>query len=151
MTLLDQTVILKAPLDCDVRKIGFILIDDEDQSQEAPMEIDYDISSGTAEKERKSINKNQCTQCSRVLANPSNLKRHIRSFHIEKEKFECKICNLTFKNRHSLSSHLQVHTDKKFNCDTCGVIKTTKYQLSQHMKTHEELDSTIEEDIFDLI
>jgi Zinc finger, C2H2 type len=140
MTLLDQTVILKAPIDCDVRKIGFILIDEEVESQEAPMDIDFDISPQPATP--KTI-KNQCTMCSRVLANASNLTRHMRSVHNKEESFDCKICNLNFHTKRQLSYHLHLHTNENLSCDTCGSKEKTKYQMMQHMKKHQGQTSTV--------
>ena len=79
-----------------------------------------------------------CTKCKREdggLRRIDHLKRHILDLR-NKEQVICPVCKATFKTKSSLSSHMNVHTDK-FQCDKCAKSFRNNQGLTQHMKTHQ--------------
>ncbi|XP_062847085.1 zinc finger protein ZFAT-like [Trichomycterus rosablanca] len=51
--------------------------------------------------------------------------------------FTCEYCNKVFKFKHSLQSHLRIHTkEKPFKCTQCDYASAIKANLSVHMRKH---------------
>ncbi|TRY94758.1 hypothetical protein DNTS_021629 [Danionella cerebrum] len=51
--------------------------------------------------------------------------------------FTCEYCNKVFKFKHSLQSHLRIHTNEKpFKCSQCDYASSIKANLSVHMRKH---------------
>lgn len=127
----DKRLLLKAPLDYDVKKIGFVLVE----------------SSSEEEEEVPPTNpKTFCFICDRDYIFRSNLSRHQETIHHVTTCFECEICELEgistrFETLWKLSKHQKVHQlrlrKSKFECELCGCEEQTEIDLEQHMKSHE--------------
>lgn len=123
----------KVPVDYDVRKIGFILIDDESQNEDDSM--DSDLSPGT----QKELHSNQCPICERKFMNRSNAQRHLKTVHSGHE-YQCKICSMKFLDRRKYFYHGRAHQKGKLLiCDLCGKSEKTAKDLIQHMEIHQGL------------
>ena len=66
----------------------------------------------------------------------SRMKQHVRVVHCEK-KFQCNICNKSFKINANLRKHKTIvhEKDKPYECDTCGLQVAQKGHLKHHDKT----------------
>lgn len=134
----------KVPLDFDINKIGFILLDDsEDDETEEEEFIDIDYEPRPARKPRRKrvepISFRTCGICKKVLASKSNLRRHLSKVHPGKE-YECHLCSTKFLHRRQLSRHLNAHKRNKFLiCEYCGKTEKTNQNMAQHMKIHQEI------------
>lgn len=52
-----------------------------------------------------------CPRCLKTFANRQNLKRHLNTVH--KMEFSCEICDMQFKKKNQLSTHMYEHTGIK--------------------------------------
>ncbi|KAH8410241.1 hypothetical protein KR009_009850, partial [Drosophila setifemur] len=88
---------------------------------------------------KKSSQKLQCTDCSRVYANVRVLHRHLRHDHgktIPSGAGECSECHKKFRTRSGLERHLQLHLPlpdrTMFDCERCDKKFTTKASAQHH-------------------
>lgn len=156
-----------APADYDVNKIGFILLDQPDDSMDIDFELTPEITSqppvmisavssrSTAVKADKT--KNICHICHRVFMSRSNVRRHLNTVHSGKS-LQCETCDVTFENQKLLSHHLNTfhkhtHTSDcvKFSCDKCGQELTTKEGMEKHLELHLKLVVDLDIDLDDLL
>lgn len=136
MSFYDESLLLKVPDDYDVKKIGFILLN-ESFDANGSMDIDYELTP----EQPKPIPPTMCHICHRIYMNRSNLRRHLNTVHSTKT-FSCEICNQTFEKQRQLSYHMKTHKKRtnletaSYNCDTCGRQEITKSAMIQHMEVH---------------
>ncbi|KAI1241475.1 hypothetical protein IHE44_0004948 [Lamprotornis superbus] len=78
----------------------------------------------------------QCSICSKIFQNSSNLSRHIRS-HDDKT-FQCEMCFRFFSTNSNLSKHKKKHGDKKFACEICNKMFYRKDVMLDHQRRHLE-------------
>ena len=66
-----------------------------------------------------------------------NLKEHVKSLHFSEPKFTCESCQLRFRSRAKLTSHMKIHSEVK--CPVCEKIFKSKNVLKVHKyKAHNE-------------
>ena len=68
---------------------------------------------------------------------PTALQRHITNIHKNERKFQCQICQKSFKLDYSLKLHIQNH-NKTFECQTCSRKFPTQGILKKHVKDNHE-------------
>ena len=87
------------------------------------------------------VNKNECKYCSKAFSGASNLKRHIRRLHEEKDcpvekNLTCTDCELQFRDHHQLKVHQRTHSlEKPFRCSLCQYRASRKEDVKRHMKS----------------
>ncbi|CAG5127287.1 unnamed protein product, partial [Candidula unifasciata] len=75
-----------------------------------------------------------CTSCSKSFEDFSVLKKHVKSFHSDRE-FQCPECGKPFPRMDKLRLHMLRHTNhREFMCETCGRQFKRKDKLKEHMK-----------------
>ena len=69
------------------------------------------------------------------------LVKHIDGFHDGKKPFQCQQCNVSFKGRSGLRSHvLSVHEGIVYKCLLCdNIVKKAKKNLMMHIKTTHDI------------
>ncbi|XP_061727498.1 zinc finger protein 419-like isoform X2 [Cydia pomonella] len=82
-----------------------------------------------------------CTECSRVFATGSLLRKHTESVHSDERKYECPVCHMMFKSstnrtRHRRLAHDNYVAPKDKMCDHCGKAFKSKNMLADHINTH---------------
>lgn len=84
---------------------------------------------------RSSREKFPCPQCSYESVKMHNLRRHIRSKHMNDRPFNCDLCSKRFRDNSELRAHLRVHTgEKPFECHICHKRFSRNYQVTRHTK-----------------
>lgn len=136
-----------APADYDVKKIGFIILDDQSNDS---MDIDYELTPTPAESPK--IDDHVCHICKNIYASQANLKRHLKTVHV-KQEFKCDVCHAVLNNQRGLSYHKKTHSkqtkeQQKLSCDICGRVESSKESLDMHLDMHLSLNIDID-DIFD--
>ncbi|XP_046364177.2 zinc finger protein 808-like [Haliotis rufescens] len=90
------------------------------------------------------LGKVRCQVCSKILANQSYLKRHMR-IHTQEKPYRCKICGEAFYMYGTFRNHRlahqgippKVYTKKQpATCEVCGKYFLSKYYLISHMRLH---------------
>lgn len=67
-----------------------------------------------------------------------NLKRHSKT-HVNRDRYSCTQCNISFKKHQQLKAHIFYHTgDRQFVCKICDNTFITKRDLVQHKKRHRD-------------
>ncbi|XP_061621217.1 zinc finger and BTB domain-containing protein 17-like [Phyllopteryx taeniolatus] len=94
--------------------------DDDDGQSEG------DLTCHTENKRRK------CSQCGKIFAFLSNLKRHME-IHTGEKVFACSVCGQRFSVKGSLKRHTKTHAgEKPFTCSVCGQRFSRKYRAKTH-------------------
>lgn len=76
-----------------------------------------------------------CSKCLKPFANRQNLKRHLKTGH--KIEFSCELCDMRFKKKNLLSTHMYQHTGiKAFSCEKCSESFVSLYLKKRHMRNH---------------
>ncbi|XP_067655564.1 zinc finger protein 585A-like [Haliotis asinina] len=90
------------------------------------------------------LGKVSCQVCSKILANQSYLKRHMR-IHTQEKPYRCKLCGEAFYMYGTFRNHRlahqgippKVYTKKQpATCEVCGKYFLSKYYLISHMRLH---------------
>ncbi|CAK1551967.1 unnamed protein product [Leptosia nina] len=79
-----------------------------------------------------------CPKCLKQYANQQNLKRHYKIQHVDcVKKFSCENCNMRFKHKHQLSTHMYQHTGiKAFRCPMCPKQFVSITEQKKHLRNH---------------
>jgi len=82
----------------------------------------------------------QCSQCGRILADASSLKRHERVVHSKLKPINCPHCDKKFAVTNYLTEHINaVHSKiKMWVCDLCGESLRSKKAMQTHLLIHQE-------------
>ena len=101
----------------------FVLLEN-DQNKE------FEIKSG------KDIDIKPCIKSSISYLQAKEKSLGSKVFEVEK-KFQCDICQKSFKKKHKLTEHKKFHSDeKKFQCESCGKCFVQSCDLKRHERTH---------------
>jgi KRAB domain-containing zinc finger protein len=78
----------------------------------------------------------KCNLCDTVFQNVPSIVDHIKSAHSNMHPFSCVQCGKSFKSRHYLKSHEEIHNiNTNHKCHLCGVLCKQKSNLFKHIKT----------------
>lgn len=83
-------------------------------------------------------NKYDCPQCGKNLSSSRSLKRHVKTFHVDKQKervISCQECRMVFLTRDEYVKHKSVHK-KTYVCDVCEKSFRTRFLLKSHYVQH---------------
>jgi KRAB domain-containing zinc finger protein len=85
----------------------------------------------------KRVKRFECDFCSKSFYEKQNLKSHMMTRHVIKEKLiKCNQCKYSGKSEHDLKRHMTVH-NKSFKCTKCDEVFSLKRSLAHHLKNHE--------------
>lgn len=66
------------------------------------------------------LNRNQCSICNRIFANPASLKQHMR-LHLGEKPFKCRYCDKTSATMCNILTHERTHThERPYKCPVCA-------------------------------
>ena len=74
-----------------------------------------------------------CSKCTASFSSSETLKKHDFIMH----RYDCNLCNQSFRLRSELSSHMMVHQKTPYVCSECDERFSTPKALIQHSKQHE--------------
>ena len=88
--------------------------------------------------ERIPTNSFECRKCNVNFVNKSEMKKHKKEIHPNKNK--CNHCDQNFNLNIDLEVHLKTHEEQKqFKCDTCEQRFFLKWRLRKHKEGHENM------------
>ncbi|KAJ0173591.1 hypothetical protein K1T71_010740 [Dendrolimus kikuchii] len=83
-----------------------------------------------------------CEICDAKFTRKDNLAVHLRSQHILRKSYGCKICDYETKNFSKLTNHWLIkHTGNprpQFQCDHCGKVTGSRAAMAKHLEIHGE-------------
>lgn len=89
--------------------------------------------SGT-QKNKPASEKYQCSICQATFKVKHRLAAHLRS-HIGERPFPCNLCPKTYMSQHGLKNHMMRHTgERPWKCEECSKGYITKHQLKIHIQ-----------------
>ena len=77
----------------------------------------------------------ECSICGYMAKNTSDLKRHLKSEHLEQKSYSCPDCGIVVSRKYHLLRHIKaVHEEQKFwQCETCDY-KTNNFNCFKRHK-----------------
>ncbi|XP_059616333.1 zinc finger protein 660-like [Phlebotomus argentipes] len=78
----------------------------------------------------------KCKFCQVEYSCQGNLMRHIRVVHEKRRAHVCNTCGKTFSQSNNLKLHMLVHQDTKFDCDLCEKSFKNPRSLRNHKVQH---------------
>ncbi|KAK7889186.1 hypothetical protein WMY93_024746 [Mugilogobius chulae] len=83
-----------------------------------------------------------CSLCNRTFTQLSSLTSHNRT-HTGEKPYSCSVCNNRFTQQHHLTEHMRIHTgERPYGCSVCGKKFARSFTLKIHMKTHRAAPSS---------
>lgn len=74
-----------------------------------------------------------CNICGSLMANSHSLTRHIHRQHHPHIKFDCTICEKSFKRQLHLNEHMATHTGiPLYKCEYCSKTFSSSSSICQH-------------------
>jgi len=89
----------------------------------------------------------KCQLCDKMLKIKS-LNDHLNNVHAADKKFQCKICQKSFKSAQYLNSHARIH-NKVHECDICSKVFSFANKLKQHKNEYHKNAKSFECEICD--
>ena len=78
----------------------------------------------------------KCDICEKTFGSNKLLKRHLVTHQLDRQKFPCKFCDKTYKNKQGLTLHSRsVHEEMKYKCQNCFKVFKSKPSLKIHFET----------------
>eukprot|EP00088_Acartia_fossae_P034948 TRINITY_DN3593_c0_g1_i2.p1 TRINITY_DN3593_c0_g1~~TRINITY_DN3593_c0_g1_i2.p1 ORF type:complete len:461 (-),score=18.15 TRINITY_DN3593_c0_g1_i2:122-1504(-) len=80
----------------------------------------------------------KCQFCDYTSINRSNILKHENGQHLNpsERKYNCAICDKSFKTLNNLSQHIASHKNKIFSCEFCTKQFRSNIGLKQHRRLH---------------
>lgn len=75
-----------------------------------------------------------CTLCLKKNLNIDDFLRHFEEIH----RYQCPVCEKSFKRLSTKQVHMKTHSDVKYNCTYCEKSFYTSWFLKKHLNTHTE-------------
>jgi len=105
--------------------------------------MEGDININTVENVELLEKEYDCTLCGKNFSVSSNLKRHIRRVHENKndtnavkKSISCSMCDYKCRDNYQLKVHTRSHTkEKPFNCSKCDFKSSKKEDCKRHMNS----------------
>lgn len=83
--------------------------------------------------------KHLCNVCGLWISSTYNFNAHYRTVHMGEELFPCTQCDLRFRSKQTLKSHLNRHNGiKPFICELCNRSFFNKSELNTHVRSMHE-------------
>ena len=81
-----------------------------------------------------------CKLSETTFSNRALIKHKYEVHGVEKNLFQCNICNHATKNRTHYGNHLLTHSERKDHiCSECGKTFKQETSLDRHMKRHNDM------------
>lgn len=81
----------------------------------------------------------ECLVCGLHAVSSSQQHKHMTSFHVESDPYQCSTCDSWFLTFHNLRVHEHnVHKDCHFACVWCAVTAPTRIKIRKHMCVHSD-------------
>lgn len=68
-----------------------------------------------------------------MLSGRHSVRRKLRQLGDHRRVHQCSICSKVFQNSSNLSRHVRSHGDKLFKCEECAKLFSRKESLKQHV------------------
>lgn len=79
----------------------------------------------------------KCTECDFMFPSDNSMQIHRLRIHLKKKTFDCDICDKSFLNYSTLSTHMRTHTgEKPYKCSVCGKLFSDRSNFRKHQFTH---------------
>lgn len=78
--------------------------------------------------------------CGKKFVNQARLKHHIDYTHASEHSEICDICSKTFKTKHAVEEHRQIHfkrPEDRIKCEICGHYLSNLKTYKRHRKNHD--------------
>ncbi|CAD6208714.1 GSCOCG00003521001-RA-CDS [Cotesia congregata] len=87
-----------------------------------------------------------CGICQLTLKNRTNLLKHHRRAHENKDRLSCKECGISFRKKYKYDEHMnRFHDGKLFKCNQCDREFKNLLKLKRHEKAHDvKYECTVE-------
>ena len=106
-------------------------------------EVGREFSNAISHKKMKPNKSHECPICQKIIATPSDLKRHIKTVHEKKKEHKCEMCTREFARKNTLANHInRVHFfERAFACMLCDFKFSSQSNLQNHFKeVHEGIE-----------
>lgn len=120
------------------------------ESDERPITKSTSDDVGSEKKPKRLVSLWECFACHKTYKSVKTIRKHSKNcrrteFHSKlangsyhknvNNEFVCDLCNLSFKTRNAVYSHIQKHLGQKFLCNICGKCLSDRNNLTKHHKT----------------
>lgn len=79
----------------------------------------------------------KCSECPKLFARLSSMKKHLKQVHTDVESFECPYCPMISYRKDNHAKHLLTHTgERNFPCSFCSKRFARQDSLTNHLRIH---------------